>query len=204
MEREKWINGCSRVFAQLVRDTIWNDFKMPKGGMVERYIGGCYDKMIELIGSVSAERLADFCICQVYTMSQFHKGYRKRWNISHSFGDKAIGRFMVPINHRMKHENRWLGCYGLSRSKYISIAEDNSKHPLAKFIYPEYEEQTKRRWASIELGYIICCNSTQGWTPFSPTCRRCINAVICRLHTERVHHELYRIRCEAWNKQGYK
>ena len=81
------------------------------------------------------------------------------------------------------------------------MVEDHSKHPLSIFIYPEYEEQTKRRWAAIELGYIICWHSTMMWTPFSPTCQRCINAELCRMHTERVHHELYRIRCEAWKKE---
>ena len=201
MEKKEWIEGCKRVFTQLVKDTIWEDFTMPKGGMPDKYMGSCYDKLVHRFGAVSGERLADFCICQVYAISQFYPGYRQKWNISHSFADRAIQRYIEPSNHRKRHEDRWLNCYGVSRIKYLSMVEDHSKHPLSIFIYPEYEEQTKRRWADIELGYIICWHSKMMWTPFSPTCQRCINAELCRMHTERVHHELYRIRCEAWKKE---
>lgn len=203
MERKEWIDGCRRVFTNLVKDTLWEDFKFPNGGESERYTGNCYDGLVKMLGTVSAERLTDFCICQVYVMAQFHRDYRKQWKVSHSFGDKAIERYVFPSNHRKKHEDRWLNCHGLSRNKYRSMVEDHSKHPLAIFIYPEYEEQTKRKWASVELGYIICWNSTMMWTPFSPTCRECSNAVICQKHTAHVHHELYRIRCEAWNKREH-
>ena len=201
MEKKEWIEGCKRVFTRLVKDTLWEDFKKPEGGLADRHIGNCYDKLIKKLGSVSAERLADFCICQVYAMTQFHKGYRKHWNISHSFGDKAIERYMVPINHRKKHEDSWLNCLGVTRGKYLSMIVDNSKHPLAIFIYPEYEEYTKRRWMSNELGYLICGTSTLMWTPFSPVCQKCTNAPLCKKRTEHVHHELYRIRCEAWQKR---
>lgn len=201
MEKREWIEGGKRVFTQLVRDTIWEDFTMPNGGSTDRYIGECYDKLVHRYGTVSVERLVDFCIRQVYAISRFHNGYRKHWNVSHSFSKKAITRYIEPTKQIKIHEDRWLNCYGVSRIKYLSMIEDRSKHPLSIFIYPQYEEQTKRRWASEKLGYIICWNSTMMWTPFSPTCQICINAELCRMHTERVHHELYRIRCEAWAKQ---
>ena len=66
MEKKEWIEGCKRVFTQLVKDTIWEDFTMPKGGMPDKYMGSCYDKLVHRFGAVSGERLADFCICQVF------------------------------------------------------------------------------------------------------------------------------------------
>lgn len=201
MERNEWINGCRRVFTRLVKDTLWRDFVLPGGGKVERCIGNCYDMLHKSVGTISPERLADYCICQVYAISRYDVTYRRRWNITHSFGEKAVGRYLEPTCMRQLYEDRWLRGFGLCRNDFSLMAGDHSKHPLAVFIYPEYEEHTKRRLLSTEVGYIICGASTLMWTPFSPTCTKCSNASLCRRRTEKVHHELYRIRCEAWNKQ---
>lgn len=37
--KKEWIEGCKRVFTKLVKDTLWEDFKKPEGGLAERHIG---------------------------------------------------------------------------------------------------------------------------------------------------------------------
>ena len=200
MEKKEWIEGCKRVLTKLVKDTLWEDFRFPEGGSVDRQLESCFDKL-SLSLCISYNRLVDFCVCQVSSMSDYDRKYRFRWNITHSFGDKAISRYMNYSTRMRAHDDKWLSSFGASRSKYVSMIEDCSKHPLAIFIYPEYEEHTKRRWMSNELGYLICGTSTLMWTPFSLVCQKCTNAPLCEKRTAHVHHELYRIRCEAWRKQ---
>ena len=198
MEKKEWIDGCKRVFTILVKDTLWQDFKFPNGGMADRHIGNCYDVIKEATISISRERLVDFCICQVYAMRDYGSTYRKRWNVSHSFGEKAIHRYYNNNHNQRYYENRWLDSYSLSRESLIQLIADRSHHPLEKYIYPEYEDGTKRRLLSTEVGYVICGASTLMWTPFSPVCQECSNAPLCRKRTSITHPELYRIRCVAW------
>ena len=197
MERDEWKNNSRRLFTLLVRTTLWADFVFPAGGRTGRVLDACFDSL----APVSAERLADFCICQVCAMCGFGTGYRRRWDIRHSFGGKAVERYLQADRKRRYHEDRWLKSFSLSRGELASLAEDRSRHPLAKFIFPEYEEATKRRLLSTEVGYAVCGMSTLLWTPFSPSCRRCACSGRCRRRTASLYHELYRIRCEAWTEK---
>lgn len=94
MERKEWIDGCRRLFTRLVRTTVWADFVFPTGGKSDRQLGMCFDGLCREVVSVSAERLSDFCICQTYAISGYDTAYRRKWNVSHSFGKKAIGRYL--------------------------------------------------------------------------------------------------------------
>lgn len=201
MERKEWIDGCRRLFTRLVRITVWADFVFPAGGRTDRLLATCLDSLYREIPAVSPERLCDFCICQVYTLSGYDAAYRKRWNISHSFGQKAIGRYLRSGKERRYWEDRWLKNFGLSRNGLTQTVEDRRRHPFGRFIYPEYEETTKRRLLSTEAGYLVCALSTLMWTPFSPSCTQCAKAEPCRRRTEARYPELYRIRCEAWQKK---
>ena len=62
--------------------------------------------------------------------------------------------------------------FGLSRHDLARAVEDRRSHPFGRFIYPEYEETTKRRLLSTEAGYLVCALSTLMWTPFSPSCSK--------------------------------
>lgn len=156
------------------------------------------DSCFDTLAPVSTERLADFCICQVYAISGFGRNYRRRWDVSHSFGKKAVERYLQVDRRRRYYEDCWLKSFSLSRVELAALAEDRSRHPFAKFIFPEYEETTKRRLLSTEAGYAVCGMSTLLWTPFSPSCRQCDHSARCRRRTASLNHELYRIRCEAW------
>ena len=179
MERKEWIDGCRRLFTRLVRTTVWADFVFPTGGKSDRQLGMCFDGLCREVVSVSAERLSDFCICQTYAISGYDTAYRRKWNVSHSFGKKAIGR-------------------------YLRSGKERRYRPFGRFIYPEYEETTKRRLLSTEAGYLVCALSTLMWTPFSPSCSKCAKAEPCRRRTQARYPELYRIRCEAWRKKEAK
>lgn len=194
MERDGWKNSSRRLFTRLVRATLWADFVFPAGGRTGRVLDACFDSL----APVSAERLADFCVCQVHVMCGFGADYRRRWDVTHSFGKKAVERYLQADSKRRYHEDRWLRSFSLSRGELAAWAEDRDRHPLAGFIFPEYEETTKRRLLSTEAGYAVCGMSTLLWTPFSPSCRRCTHAGRCRRRTASLYHELYRIRCEAW------
>ena len=200
MEKKEWIDKCYVVFDKLVKETLWSDFKLERRGLNERYISSCYDKLSKQY-TISSECLVDFCVCQVSTMTTHDKNYKKMWNISHSFGDKAIYRYSIYDNRRRYYDDRWLVCNGLSRQKLMSLVDIKNEHPLSKYIYPEYEEHTKYINHSSEIGYIICGTSTFMWTPFSPICTNCTKAELCKERTKHVFPHLYIMRCQAWDKQ---
>lgn len=197
MERDEWKNSSRRIFTRLVRATLWPDFIFPAGGRTGRVLDKCFDSL----APVCAERLADFCICQAFAISGFGAGYRHRWDVTHSFGKKAVERYLQSGRQRRYHEDRWLKSFSLSRPELAAGAGNRSRHPFSRFIHPEYEETTKRRLLSTEAGYAVCGLSTLLWTPFSPSCRHCTNTVRCRRRTAALYPELYRIRCEAWNEE---
>lgn len=203
MEKKEWIEGCKRVFTKLVKDTLWPDFKFPNGGKSERSIGDCYDKLLKKY-TISTECLVDFCVCQVSTIMSFvtDTKYRYRWNITHSFGDKAIYRFKIYDDKRRYYDDRWLLKHNLSRQDFLLILRDRKKHPLLKYVFPEYEEHTKHLNHSSEIGYIICGTSTLMWTPFSPMCTKCTYSDLCKERTKHVYPHLYSLRCETWAKQN--
>lgn len=145
-----------------------------------------------------------FLHMQVYALSGYAPSYRGKWNISHSFGRKAADRYLHSGKERRYWEDRWLKGFGLSRDSLTQAMENRRGHPFGRFIYPEYEEITKRRLLSSEAGYLVCALSTLMWTPFSPSCSKCTKANPCRRRTEARYPELYRIRCEAWWKEEVK
>lgn len=135
MERKEWIDGCRRLFTRLVRTTVWADFVFPTGGKSDRQLGMCFDGLCREVVSVSAERLSDFCICQTYAISGYDTAYRRKWNVSHSFGKKAIGRYLRSGKERRYREDRWLKSFGLSRHDLARAVEDRRSHPFGRFIY---------------------------------------------------------------------
>ena len=203
MEKKEWIEGCKRVFTKLVKDTLWEDFKFPNGGRSERYIGDCYDRLLKKY-TISTECLVDFCVCQVSTIMSFNTDtkYRYRWNITHSFGDKAIYRFQIYDDKRRYYDDRWLHKHNLSRQDFLLMLRDRKSHPLLKYVFPEYEEHTKYLNHSSEIGYIICGTSTLMWTPFSPICTKCTYSNLCKERTKHVYPHLYSLRCETCAKQN--
>lgn len=185
-----------------MRQTGWQNFTFPGGGLSERTISACLITLQKLYGEVGSERLVDYCVCQGYAMSGYSANYQNQWKITHSFGNKAIVRFTKSNAGRRYYEDCWLKEHGLSRNVLLACIVDRSEHPYHRFIYPEYEDHTKHRLLSTEAGYTVCALSTLLWTPFSPVCRVCKLTNACQERTKEILPELYRIRCEAWREKG--
>jgi hypothetical protein len=193
---------AEKVFSFLMREMVEPSFRFPGGGIAGRQISDCIEKLDDGTGSLSREKVMDFCICQVHAVQFFGHEYLKRWNPSHSFGKKALARFAQNGRPQRRHQDRWLASKGLSRAGLLDLFRDRSVHPLAKFIYPESEDRTKRRHRQSGAGLYVCSVSTLMWTPFSPVCASCSDAETCREMTRRRYPELYRIREEEFKKGG--
>ena len=198
MENEKKIEETIKVFTFLMK-RVFPAFKFPGGGAALRTVATCIDSLGSS-GQPDRERMVDFCVCQVYALSQFGKDYETHWRVSHSFGQRAMRRFARTKREIRYYEDQWLRKNELNRKMLCELITDRSIHPQAKFIYPQYEDKTKKRLLGTVLGYYICGASTLLWTPFSPVCRSCPKAAACEHRTRLVFPELYRIRMEEFRK----
>lgn len=199
-EKNRW---AERVFTFLMREAIDPGFRFPGGGLAQKTIADCVEKLDEGTGKLSREKVVDFCICQVYAITFYDKQYLSRWKVAHSFGSKALERFRSTHRARKYYEDIWLNKLGISRTGLVDIIRDRSQHPLTKFIYPEYEDSTKARKVGTEAGLYVCSVSTLMWTPFSPVCSVCDQAMVCQQMTREQYPELYRIREEEHRKGGW-
>ena len=199
MEKERQDKAITIIFTILMRTAVAPAFAFPKGGVARRAVRSCLEILESYYGEISNERIVDFCICQVHAVSRFDQAYLRRWKVIHSFGRKALERFTGNKRIHRYYEDRWLQQHGLSRETLSSLIRDRREHPLFRYIFPEYEEVTKRRALSTAVGYYICGVSTLLWSPFSPACQKCRNADICNKRTQMNYPELYRIRMEEYN-----
>jgi len=205
MEKEEKNKYIRQVFTFLMRTTLQPTFSFPGGGVAQRTVDACLDELQEYYSQdFGPERITDYCICQVYAISGYDKNYLRKWKVNHSFGKKATQRFVQSTRGRKFYEDRWLKANDISRQVVCDMFRDRSKHPLFKFIYPEYEESAKRRMHNSEVGFYLCLISTLLWTPFSPSCRDCKNSQRCIEVIRKKYGELYRIRKEAYQTQDKK
>ncbi len=188
-----------RLFTCLMRRTLLPGFIFPGGRMAMKNVDATLDYLTQHYGEVGGERIVAYCVCQVYAISKFKPDYLLNWKASHSFGSRACQRFVTRKQGQTFYENRWLAGNGLTREELLRSIEDTGTHPYSRFIYPEYEDKTKHRAMNTEAGYYICGASTLLWTPFSAICRICTKAEACRIRTQKLYPELYRIRIEEFN-----
>lgn len=194
---------ASRLFTVLMRRSVFPAFAFPGGKVAERRMDACLNYLAAHYGMVGLERIVDFCVCQVYAVSRFTPEYLLKWKLSHSFGERACVRFVTRKPGQKYYEDRWLKGYGLDREQLQNMIEDRSVHPFYRFIYPSWEDHTKRRAVSTEAGYFICAASTLLWTPFSPVCGLCSLSESCQTRTRHLYPELYRIRIAEYQaKEG--
>lgn len=203
MDRNKEKNSTLvNAFTFLMQKSIRKDFAFPYGGVASKTITSCLESLKKIYGRLSPQRLTDYCICQVHLISNFPDSYMRRWNVKHSFGHKAVARYLDNDSASYTQENLWLKKTGMSRETLYEQFRLRKEHPLIKLIYPEYEEVTKRRMHSSEVGFYLCQLSTLLWTPFSESCRTCSNEDRCKKVTEAKYGELYRIRIQEYSKNN--
>lgn len=202
MEKQEKNNIVIRIFSHLMKKTINDSFSFPGGGIAKKSVGNCIESLEKAYkGEVTIERLVDYCVCQVYSVSKYNEELLSRWSVSHSFGNKAFVRFCQNTKGKRYFEDRWLQENGLSRGILSDFFVEKKDHPLQKFINPDYEENTKIRMLNTEVGFYICQISTLLWNPFSNSCKACENAVRCKLVLQQKYSELYRLRIKESTKQ---
>jgi len=202
MEKQEKVEYCIRVFTCMMQEMVDASFRFPRGWVARNAVSYCVEVLeIECGSTLSRERIIDFCVCQVYAVSGFDKGYLRRWNASHSFGRKALERYRQSHSRRRYYEDRWLKSKGHSRAGFLHRFRDRKEHPLYKFIFPEYEEGTKRRMYNSEVGFYLCLVATLLWSPFSPSCGGCKHGCRCQGVLKQKYPELYRIRLEEYQNR---
>lgn len=203
MESQTKSKYTSQVFTHLMKK-VFPDFTFPGGAVSDRCVEACLASLQARCITVGRERIVDFCICQVYALSRFGEDYLRRWKVNHSFGPKALERYALETSAHRYYQDKWLTEHSLSRKGLMSLFGDRSQHPLGKFIFPEYEESTKRRQMGTQTGFYICQVSTLLWTPFSGACAQCPFSEKCRERTRSKYHELYRLRiCEDRERRSH-
>ena len=189
----------SRLFVLLVRLTVQSTFIMPGGRLAEKQIDDAIDHLTKYYGEVGLERIVDYCVYQAHRISGFGSAYMPRWKLSHSFGTNSVKRFITRKSGQKYYEDKWLSDFRLTREVLLQHIEDRSTHPLFRFIYPDYEDATKRRALSSAVGYYICGASTLLWTPFSEVCQSCTKSEACKIRTQKLYPEIYRLRVAEYN-----
>lgn len=200
MENEKKIEETIKVFTFLMK-RVFPAFKFTGSAAAQRAVASCLGRL-ETSGCPDTERVVDYCVCQAYAVSYFGEDYKSHWRVSHSFGKRAFRRFAGMKREVRYYQDQWLKRNELSREMLCELIRDRSCHPQAKFIYPQYEDRTKKRMLGTLLGYYICGASTLLWTPFSPVCTACPKAAACEQRTRTVYPELYRIRVAEFKATG--
>lgn len=191
MASERLIKNTITVYTEIVRRLIDKNFKIVLGGENIRTISSFLEEFTKEYGTVTKERLVDFCICTAH----FYRD-KKAWSIKQVFGAASMKRFKSAKQGKGYFEDQWLSEEKLNRNYLYNLIADRKDHPQAKYIYMPSEEEIKKRQLNKEVGYLLCQTSTLGWSPVSDTCKQCHYSSECMKETQCKYPELYRIRIE--------
>lgn len=202
-QKDRRVEDVIRVFSALIKQSISSGFKISRGGQSVSTLESWVSAMEQEYGSLSKERIVDYCVCQAYQMSrQMEEADLKKWktHLTFSPNGKAWNRYKESDKRIKYYEDKWLSEIGLNRQKLLSLIKDRSKHPLSGLIITDYEELTKSRNLGTDVGYYICEKQTLLYTPFSKSCQQCALSSECIERTQAIYPELYRVRKEAWEQ----
>ena len=191
MASENLIKQTVTVFTEIQRRLVDPTFRFSQGGATIRTLSNFLDLFEKEFGSVTKERLVDFCVCTAYTYRN-----RQNWTVKQAFGPSSIKRLKESKQGKAYYENSWLSSAQLSREYLVNLIIDRREHPQAKYIYVPSEEASKKRLLNQEVGYLLCQTSTLGWSPVSDACKQCNYTEKCKKATQSKFPELYRIRVE--------
>ena len=184
------------VFTRIVKNLINPSFRFSQGGAPTRIVTQALERLSNKYGGLSRSRIVDYCISSAYT----YKDRGTAWTINQAFGPKSVDKFSTSKGLKY-YEDRWLAQANITRDELMSIIMDRSEHPLAKYIYLPMEEGTKRRMLNHPSGFLICQQSTLGWSPESECCCSCKFAEECQIETQNKFPEIYRLRMENGRKK---
>lgn len=191
MESEKWVKKTMKVFSEIEKKLVDSSFRFSQGGSTARVLTKFIVLFEKEFGAVTKERLVDFCICTAHAYKN-----RKSWTVNQAFGPSSIKRLKESKRGARYYEDKWLEEGGITREALIQLIADRSEHPLARYIFLQSEEQTKKRLLNRPVGFAICQSSTLGWSPLSESCGDCNFIEQCKRETDRKYPELFRIRVE--------
>lgn len=198
---QELIKDITQVFTFLIRQEINRRFTFPKGNLANKTVTACIEFLQDkFTDELSQERIVDYCVCQCYALTRYTEQRLRLWNLSHSFGKKALERFEKSKSGQKYYEDKWLASMKISRLTLLDLIRDRKSHPLLKFVYMEFEDSTKKRLVDTEARLIVCKRSTMLWTPFSPICQECEAGEKCKVILLKTNPELYRLRIEEFEK----
>ena len=187
MEKKKTIRVIGTVITA-IRRVSDPKFRFPGGGRAETLAGKFYDEMMKRTGDVAEKRVVDYCVYFCHTRGD------RPFTAANVMSTVSLGKFLGRNYGQTFFEDRWLRKMGLSREGLEGMIRSPSEHPLAKYIYVEAEETTKKRCLGTAAGYVICQSATPGWSPLSEACSSCPSVEKCRKRTGKRNMELYRLR----------
>ena len=191
MASENLIKQIITVYTEIQRRLVDPTFKFSQGGATIRTLSNFLDLFAKEYGTVTKERLVDFCVCTAYAYKN-----RSMWTVKQAFGPASIKRLKESKQGKAYYEDSWLSNAQLSREYLVNLIIDRREHPQAKYIYVHSEEHSKKRLLNQEVGYLLCQTSTLGWSPVSDACQQCNFTERCKKETQSKFPELYRIRVE--------
>lgn len=187
------------MFQKVVKELVNKDWLQPATSLYTIKIGlEKFDKLFP--NGASDGRVIDFLVYQIYRFRDLIAITGSRWNITWCFSDKAIekfkNQFLVSEGKAgmLYYIDQWLEEGGLNRGMLEDLICEQKEHRLAKHIYIQSEDYTKRRFVNTEVGVALCSKATTGWAPQSPICSSCKFADKCMRITEKKYPELVRLR----------
>lgn len=188
-----------RMVNAIVEPLIGKEKKLPSGGPVVASFQPLLDSVMKDLypySEIADDRIVDYLVYRLYVLrdsdhptslpvlfSQWGiNGYRKQFMAED--GKSGMNYYI----------DRWLEEAGLSRQRLVKMIEKPKPNRMAKFIYMESDELIKRRFFNTEMGYLLCQQSTTGWTPRSELCSKCEFKKKCETATNRRLPELVRLR----------
>jgi molybdopterin converting factor small subunit len=191
MEQGRLLKNTVKLLS-ILQDKLNSPLKLSQGGSTQKALAAFNTRMAKEYGELGEERLTDFIIFAAY--NRRNSIQPQQANVI--FGPTAISKFRERKHQQRYYEDLWLEGGGISRSYLLDQIRDLSQHPQAQYIYVEAEEPTKRRMLNQRVGYVLCQESTLGWSPLSAACHECSYINDCKRETQKNYPELYRLRSE--------
>lgn len=193
----------AQVVDLIIQKNITNQFKFADGvyqqGIIKRGLGRLWAALN--LDELPDGRIIDFVVYQIYRFRDMIEQYpNTKWQTTWLWSDSAVAKFehqffgeqaKAGINYYI---DQWLKEGQLTRDQLIQMLSTPKEHPLAKYIYIEAEEPTKRRFLNTELGKLNCYRATTGWTPFSKACDECQYCMECMETFSKILPEIIRLR----------
>lgn len=201
----KYIKKLVKCHNHLIKKThiLSNDLMLVNGGgQVFKTLDACLTLLNGGVDyrstgdSISDQKIVSYCVYNVHRMTQIRSDYLDFFKPAQIFGQAGVNKFLQSSVGSRYYEKLYLSSIGVTIDELMMLIVDKDKHPHAQYIYPEYEDRTKKRALNTDAGLYLCVQSTLLWAPKSPVCKECKFVDKCKDILKNKYSELYRIRIE--------